>query len=94
LAAAGLFCAASAGADPTDDAFLAALATNGIAVPDSTALPLARTLCSFLDQGNKRALLVMKVMKDTNLSSRQAGFFVGAATAAYCPQYTSIAGNS
>jgi hypothetical protein len=35
----------------------------------------------------------MKLMNDTNLSSRQAGFFIGASTAAYCPQYTSAAGN-
>jgi hypothetical protein len=91
--AAALLSAAPASADPTDDAFLAALATNGITIPDGTAIQLARTTCALLDQGTTRPLLAMKLMNDTNLSSRQAGFFIGASTAAYCPQYTSAAGN-
>jgi len=94
LSAATLLSAAPASADQPDDAFLAALANNGITIPDSTAIQLARTTCALLDQGTKRPLVLMRLMKDTNLSSRQAGFFLGVSTAAYCPQYTGVAGNS
>jgi hypothetical protein len=93
LSAAALLCAAPASADGTDDAFLAALATNGISIPDTTAIQMARNMCALLDQRTTRPLLLMRLMKDTNLSARQAGFFLGVSTAAYCPQYTSVAGN-
>jgi hypothetical protein len=29
----------------------------------------------------------MRVMKETNLTAKQAGFFVGVSVASYCPQY-------
>ena len=32
----------------------------------------------------------MKLMKDTNLSARQAGYFLGVSKAAYCPQYMTV----
>jgi hypothetical protein len=34
----------------------------------------------------------MKLMKDANLSARQAGFFLGLSASTYCPQYRSITG--
>ena len=91
-AAAPLF-AAPASADQTDDAFIAALVSQGIPVPDSdTAVQMGRNMCALLDQGTTRPLLVMKLMKDANLSARQAGFFLGLSASAYCPQYRTATG--
>jgi hypothetical protein len=92
LSAAAPLSAAPASADQTDDAFIAALASQGIPIDNNTAIQMGRNMCALLDQGTTRPLLVMKMIKDTNLSARQAGFFVGASTSAYCPQYTSTAG--
>ncbi len=88
LLSAALLAAAPAGADPPDDAFLGALADNGIVLNDpGNAVAMAHTVCSGLDRNQKSSVLAMKVMKDTNLSARQAGFFVGLSVSAYCPQY-------
>jgi Protein of unknown function (DUF732) len=86
--------AAPASADQTDDAFIAALVAQGIPVPDdNTAIQEGRAMCALLDQGATRPSLVVRVMRDTNLSARQAGFFLGVSTAAYCPQYrTTVSG--
>jgi hypothetical protein len=95
LSAAALHSAAPASADQTDDAFIAAVGDGGITIPDrNTAIGMARTMCALLDQGTKRPLLVMKLMKDANLSARQAGYFLGVSTSAYCPQYRSVTNNS
>lgn len=88
LLCAALFSAAPAAADPPDDAFLGALADNGIVINDpGTAISMARSVCAGLDNNQRSSLLAMKVMKDTNLTARQAGFFVGLSVSAYCPQY-------
>jgi hypothetical protein len=93
LSAAASLCAAPASADQTDDAFIAALVGQGIPFSDSNAvIQEGRSMCALLDQGTTRPLLLMKIMKDTNLSARQAGFFLGLSTAAYCPQYRTTAG--
>jgi hypothetical protein len=93
LFVAATFTAAPASADQTDDGFIAALASQGIPVPDiNAAIQEGRTVCGLLDQGATRPMLVMRVLRDTNLSARQAGFFIGVSTAAYCPQYTSTTG--
>ena len=95
LSAAALLSAAPASADETDDAFIAAIASQGVTIPDrDTAIGMARTMCALLDQGTTRPLLVMKLMKDANLSARQAGYFLGVSTSAYCPQYRSVTDNS
>uniref|UniRef100_UPI0012E2E4A3 DUF732 domain-containing protein n=1 Tax=Mycobacterium sp. UM_11 TaxID=1638773 RepID=UPI0012E2E4A3 len=46
-----------------------------------------RQVCAGLDNNQRSSLLAMKVMKDTSLTARQAGFFVGLSVSAYCPQY-------
>ncbi len=87
LLSAAVFCSPTA-ADPPDDAFLGALANNGIVMNDpGTAISMAHTVCAGLDRKQKSSVLAMKVMKDANLSARQAGFFVGVSVSAYCPQY-------
>lgn len=87
--------AAPAAADDTDDSFIAALAGQDIPIPDSNAaVRMGRNMCALLDQGTTRPLLVMKLMKDANLSARQAGFFLGASASAYCPRYKSATGQT
>ncbi|BBZ72506.1 DUF732 domain-containing protein [Mycobacterium paraseoulense] len=79
---------APAAADPGDNAFLGALADNGIVINDpGTAISMAQTVCTGLDNNQPPGLLAMKAMKDNNLTAKQAGFFVGLSVSAYCPQY-------
>jgi len=90
LSATALLTAAPASADQTDDAFVAALEDYGIDINDrDTAIAHGHAVCAGLDKGQDSSFLAMKLMNDTklNVSPRQAGFFVGASVAAYCPQY-------
>ncbi len=88
LFAAGLFFAAPASADPNDDAFIAALTKDGIAIVDSnTAIALAHTVCAGFDNNEKSSVLAMRLRKDTSLSLKQSSYFVGVSVSAYCPQY-------
>jgi len=87
LSAAALVSAVPASADQTDDAFVAALAKGGIAMSDpNTAVGMARTVCAGLDANQPVSLVAMKLMKDTNFTPRQSGYFIGLSVAAYCPQ--------
>jgi len=95
LSATALLSAAPASADPTDDAFVAALAKEGIAFADhNTAIATAHTVCAGLDKSDKSSVLAMKLMKDTDLSLRQSSYFIGASISAYCPQYVGRTDNS
>lgn len=83
-----LLCAAPAAADSSDDAFLSALADYGIVINDpDTAISMARSVCTGFDNNQRPSVLAMRAMKDSNMSPRQAGFFVGSSVSAYCPQY-------
>jgi hypothetical protein len=95
LSAAALLCAAPASADQMDDAFVAALAKNGIAMPDrDNAIATAHSVCAGFDKGEASTALAMGLVKDTDLSPKQAGYFVGVSVAAYCPQYKGKTDNS
>src|ERR1700744_2065096 len=95
LSATALLFAAPASADPTDDAFVAALAKEGIAFTDhNNAIATAQTVCAGLDNSDKSIVLAMKRMKDTDLSLRQSSYFIGASISAYCPQYVGRTDNS
>jgi hypothetical protein len=88
LSAAALVSAAPASADQTDDAFVAALAKGGITMSDpDTAIAMAHTVCAGLDATQTASVLAMKLMKDTDLSPKESGYFIGLSVAAYCPQY-------
>jgi hypothetical protein len=88
LSAAALLSAAPASADPTDDAFVAALVKYGIVIPDrDTAIAMAHTVCAGFDKNEKSSVLAMRLMKDTDLSLKQSSYFVGVSMSAYCPQY-------
>lgn len=88
LSAGTLLSTATASADPTDDAFVAALSKAGIDfADDNSAIATGRTVCAGLDKSNKSSVLAMKLMKDTDLTLRQSSYFIGASISAYCPQY-------
>ncbi|OBF54364.1 hypothetical protein A5787_05115 [Mycobacterium sp. 852002-50816_SCH5313054-b] len=91
LLSAALFSAATASADPTDDAFIAALENYGIDTGDrDAAIAHGHAVCAALDRGQDSSVIALKLIKDPqiNLSTkRQAGFFVGDSVASYCPQY-------
>ena len=85
---AALVWAAPASADQIDDEFVAALAKGGIPAPDPGAsIAMAHTVCAGYDANQSTSVLAMKLMKDTNLTPKQSGFFIGLSAAAYCPQY-------
>lgn len=86
--AAALLCAAPAAAEPADDSFLAALANYGIVIGGGNdPIAMARAVCAGFDRNQRSSFLALKVMKETNLTPKQSGFFVGASVSAYCPQY-------
>jgi hypothetical protein len=95
MSAATLFSAVPASAEPIDDAFVAALAKNGISMSDrNTAVSMAHSVCAGFDKGEPSTALAMGIVKDTDLSPKQAGYFVGVSVAAYCPQYKGNTDNS
>ena len=95
LSVAALLGAARASAQPIDDAFVAALAKNGIAMPDrNSAVSLAHTVCAGFDKGEPSTAVAMRIVKDTDLNPKQAGYFIGVSVAAYCPQYRGNTDNS
>src|ERR1700719_3055987 len=95
LSAAAMLCAAPASADRLDDAFVAALAKNGITMPDrDNAIGMAHTVCTGFDKGEASSALAMRLVRDTDLSPKQAGYFIGVSVAAYCPQYKGKTDNS
>jgi hypothetical protein len=79
--------AAPASADQLDDAFVAALAKGGIPMDPNASIGMAHTVCAEYDANQSTSVLAVKLMKDTNLSPRQSGYFIGLSVAAYCPQY-------
>jgi hypothetical protein len=95
LSGVALLTAAPALADPTDDAFVAALGKEGIVVTDrNTTIAMAHTVCAGFDKNDKSSVLAMKLMKDTDLSLKQSGYFIGVSISAYCSQYVGRTDNS
>src|SRR5512140_2048619 len=95
LSAAALLSAAPASADPTDDAFVAALEKDGIGITDrNSALAAAHTVCDELDNNQNTNTLAVSLMKGTGLSLQQSSYFVGASMSAYCPQHIGHTDNS
>jgi hypothetical protein len=88
--AAALPFAAPASADAADDAFLAALTKQGIiptAVSADQALINGHAICATMDNGIGQMDMVAAVASEDHLSTNDAGFVVGAATAAFCPEH-------
>lgn len=94
LCAAAVIFATPASADQTDDAFLAALKKHGIVFTNrNDAIAMAHSLCAGLDNGQTPTILVLSLMKNTDLSAHEAGYFLGDSVASYCPQYRTDSDN-
>ncbi|ORW64146.1 DUF732 domain-containing protein [Mycobacterium saskatchewanense] len=89
LAAAMFLTAALAHADDRDADFTNYLAEHGIHLGTASQTGnMARTMCQDLEAGYNQSDEV-KQLTEHQLSQAQAEFFVGAATAEYCPKYHS-----
>lgn len=79
-----------AGADAADDAFVGVLTEQGVTWPGATPdnmVAAGRGVCQDWEAG---ATFEQEVTSLTpNLSAEDAAFLIGAATAAYCPEYES-----
>ncbi|HTX94231.1 MAG TPA: DUF732 domain-containing protein [Mycobacterium sp.] len=94
LSVAGVLCAAPASADQNDDAFIAALQRDGIAFSDrDAAITAGHNICAGLDRGETPAALIGGVVRNTDLSARQAAYLIGASVASYCPQHRNVVDN-
>jgi hypothetical protein len=82
--------APAARADATDDAFLSALKAKGIhfGSPDK-AFIAGHEVCDELANGKTAVQVASTVQSNSDMDGYHAGYFVGAAIRAYCPQFTS-----
>ena len=90
MAALGTLVAAApaAHADATNDAFLSALTAKGIHFGSADKAFIAgHEVCDELGNGKSAIQVASSVQSNTNMDGYHAGFFVGAAIRAYCPQY-------
>jgi hypothetical protein len=95
--AAGILCGAAVIAAPTaqadaDSAFTSVLTQQGITWPSemtSNVIAMGHGVCVDWAQGANFQAVYNDVKGTlTNLSDSSVGVFIGAATAAYCPQYS------
>lgn len=87
--AGALLGAGVAKADPvTDAAFLSVLDDIGITyVSPSKGITAGYAVCSARDGGATEMQVAAAIFKGTTLTAYQAGYFVGAAEAAFCPWF-------
>ncbi|WP_101953330.1 DUF732 domain-containing protein [Mycobacterium intracellulare] len=92
---AALIVAPPASADQSDDAFLATLQRHGIVFANrDTAIATGHQVCTGLATGQTRANLALSLVKNTDLSAHEAGYFIGAAVTSYCLQYRTDSDNA
>jgi len=83
--------APTAHADATDDAFLAVLRAHGISYESpQSAIIAGHLVCHQLALGKKQDDIATDVMNSSTLDAYHAGYFVGVAERAYCPQYADL----
>lgn len=83
-----------AGADAVDDVFLQVLGQQGLTfsnLSNQTVVNAGHGVCQDWQGGASLIQTLADVKSALNLSDSNSGFFVGAATQSYCPQYTSKA---
>jgi hypothetical protein len=82
--------APTACADPTDDAFVAALQAKNIHyMSPLSAIHAGHQVCTELARGRNPHQVATDVMDNSALDGYHAGYFVGASMRAYCPGYIS-----
>jgi hypothetical protein len=76
-----------------DAIFLDAVKTDAPALDDATLLGMGHIVCKeyAADPSVNTWLVLVKSLADNGFTGTQAGRMTGAATAAYCPQYSDIA---
>lgn len=80
--------AAPVAADDADDAFLAGLDKGGITMfDDDDAIATAHAVCSSIETNPNVSMLAIKLTKQTPMSAKQSGYFIGLSVATYCPEY-------
>lgn len=89
--AAGIALAAPAAATTDDDVYIATIDTFGINYEsEEAAIMVGKAVC----QGFDNDMTVLKVGKiivsETGISTSDAGTIMGAAVAAYCPEYKDV----
>jgi hypothetical protein len=93
-AAAGILCGAAVVVAPTahadaDQAFMSVLSQNGITwSSDQTVIAAGHGVCVDWAQGANFQQVYNDAKNAMSLTDSNIGVFIGAATAAYCPQYT------
>ncbi|HTX95946.1 MAG TPA: DUF732 domain-containing protein [Mycobacterium sp.] len=86
-----------ANADSTDDVFLHVLGQQGITfsnLSDQTVVNAGHGVCQDWSNGATLPQTYSDVNGALGLSDTNTGFFIGAATQSYCPQYMSKATQS
>jgi hypothetical protein len=79
--------AGTAGASTTDDAFIAQMKSLGVSFSSpQEAAKEGHQVCAELAAGKTGTDVATEVLNQTNLTSKQAAYFVVDATKAYCPQ--------
>jgi hypothetical protein len=88
LGLAALATSTTAGANTTDDAFIAEMQAVGVTFTSpQTAVQEGHQVCNELASGKTGTDIANEVISVTDLSSKQAAYFVVNATQTYCPQY-------
>ena len=87
--------AAPAQADPTGDAFVAALTNAGLGSSDpANAVALGQSICPMLSEPSQTAASVASAVADSaGMSLGAANLFTGIAVTFFCPAMVSSIGN-
>lgn len=95
VSAAALLTAAPAQADPVDDAFIDALGSSGVGMPNpADAVALGQSVCPMLSEpGQSAADAAAKVADTAGMSLGPATMFTGLAISAFCPGVMASLGN-
>lgn len=95
VSAAALLTAVPAQADPVDDAFIDALGSSGVGMPNpADAVALGQSVCPMLSEpGQSAADAAAKVADTAGMSLGPATMFTGLAISAFCPGVMASLGN-
>jgi Protein of unknown function (DUF732) len=82
--------ASTAGATATDDDFISQMTSMGISFPSAQeAVKEGHQVCRELAAGKTGVDVGREVLSQTDLTTKQAAYFVVDATKAYCPELSS-----
>jgi F420-dependent methylenetetrahydromethanopterin dehydrogenase len=89
LSAVALAGAGSAAAT-SDDLFLTAISSHGITYDSpQAAIKGAANVCELLSNGNSAVSVGQQIKANTDLDSKQVGYFIIDSVGVYCPQFDS-----